>query len=105
MGRWRVPCQLERLLVRNAGRLPGHELEPRGPLRPDGGEAPRHRAILATRGDLVHRGAGDDRDAAVGARPDVPVRGHLAILAAPRLHGVTVLRPVVARRAAGIVRW
>src|SRR6185295_19367607 len=33
-----VLCQLGRLLVRYAGRLPGHELEPRGPLRPDGGE-------------------------------------------------------------------
>src|SRR4029453_6933161 len=89
---------------RNPGRLPRHELEPGRPLRPDRGEAQRHRAILAFHGHLVHRRAGDDRHAAVGARLHVAVRRHLAVLHAARAHGVDVLRLVVADTGGVVVR-
>src|SRR5256714_4029591 len=89
---------------RNAGRLPRHELRPGRPLHPDGGEAQRHGAILAARRHLVHRGAGDDRETAIGARRHVAVRGHLAVLGAPRAHGLDVLRLVIGGGGGVVVR-
>src|SRR5882672_12204541 len=88
----------------NAGRLPRHELRPGRPLGPDRGEAQRYGAILAARRYLVHRGPGDDREAAIGARRHVAVRSHLAVLRAPRAHGVDVLRLVIAGGGGVVVR-
>src|SRR5438874_482297 len=89
---------------RNAGRLPRHELQPGRPLHPDGREAQRHGAILAARRHLVHRGAGDDRETAIGARRHVAVWSHLPVLGAPRAHGLDVLRLVIGGGGGVVVR-
>src|SRR5215831_9315259 len=74
----RAPAPSPRRVSRNPRRLPRHELKPTGPLDPDDGVAQRHRTILATYCDLVHRRAGDDCGTAVRTRLRVAVRLHLA---------------------------
>src|SRR5205814_9505113 len=63
-----------------------------------------HGAILATRRHLVHRGAGDDRETAIGARLHVAVWSHLAVLGAPRAHGLDVLRLVIGGGRGVVIR-
>src|SRR5205823_14938867 len=63
-----------------------------------------HGAILAGRRHLVYRGAGNDRETAIGARRHVAVWSHLPVLGAPRAHGLDVLRLVIGDGGGMVVR-
>src|SRR5262249_2875703 len=92
---WRATAMRGLLARGDSRRLPGHELDAHRALDPDGGEAEWHRPVLTTRGDLVHRGAGDDGQAAVRAGLHVGVRRHPPVLHAAGAHALDVARLAV----------